>query len=129
MAQEQEWAVNEAQGFAPGTVFSIPSYQRGYRWTGKEVEALLDDLEEFGRSPENVYCLQPLVVQAMGDGKFNVVDGQQRLTTLAIILRALGMGRGWDIEYTAEGGKRLGELLETPGKGINDHFTKRRSKP
>lgn len=122
MRQEQEWAVNETQGFPAGTVFSIPSYQRGYRWTGKEVEALLDDLEEFGRSEENVYCLQPLVVQAMADGKFNVVDGQQRLTTLAIILRALGMGRGWDLEYTAEGGKRLGELLAIPGKSINDHF-------
>ena len=128
MAQEQEWAVNEAQGFVPETVFSIPSYQRGYRWTGKEVKALLDDLAEVGRSPENVYCLQPLVVQAMAGGKINVVDGQQRLTTLSIILRALGMGRGWDIEYTAEGGKRLGELLETPGKSINDHFRKEAQK-
>ena len=122
MSQGNEWAVNEFQGFPPGTVFSIPRYQRGYRWTGEEVSALLDDLEEFGKSDECVYCLQPLVVQAMEDGKINVVDGQQRLTTLAIILRVLGMGLGWDIEYTAEGGKRLGELLETPGGSINDRF-------
>jgi hypothetical protein len=122
MSQGNEWAVNESQGFPAGTVFSIPRYQRGYRWTEEEVSALLDDLAEFGKSDECVYCLQPLVVQAMEDGKINVVDGQQRLTTLAIILRALGMGRGWDIEYTAEGGKRLGELLENRGGSINDHF-------
>lgn len=122
MSQGNEWAVNESQGFPPGTVFSIPRYQRGYRWTGEEVTALLDDLEEFGKSDECVYCLQPLVVQAMEDGKINVVDGQQRLTTLAIILRVLGMGLGWDIEYTAEGGKRLSELLKEPGRSINDRF-------
>lgn len=122
MSQGNEWAVNEFQGFPPGMVFSIPPYQRGYRWTGEEIMALLDDLEEFGKSDECVYCLQPLVVQAVADGEYNVVDGQQRLTTLAIILRVLGMGLGWDIEYTAEGGKRLRELLEKPGGSINDHF-------
>lgn len=122
MGQGHEWALGEGNGIPAGTVFAIPRYQRGYRWTKEEVTALLEDLAEFATSEERIYCLQPLVVQPLADGKYIVVDGQQRLTTLAIILRALGMERGWDIEYTAEGGKRLDDLLGNPGGSINDHF-------
>lgn len=109
-----------------GTVFSIPDYQRGYRWTEKEVEALLNDLLAFTRNglSEESYCLQPLVFQQKS-GKLWVVDGQQRLTTMAIILRSLNLGSDWDIEYTAEGGRRLTELLAKPGMSINDHFRNR----
>lgn len=75
-----------------GLRFRVPDYQRGYRWSEQNVRDLLDDLHDFGRAPENVgkrYCLQPLVVQPEpgGDGKtFNVIDGQQRLTTVLVIL-------------------------------------------
>ncbi len=106
-----------------GTVFYIPDYQRGYRWTEKEVSALLDDLLAFALSGETgeTYCLQPLVLQRK-NGRLWVVDGQQRLTTMSIILCSLGLASGWDIEYTAEGGRRLGELLKFPGASINDYF-------
>lgn len=73
--------------------FFIPSYQRGYRWTEIQVTELLDDLWQFqsdseGRGKEHFYCLQPLVIKAMGDGSWEVVDGQQRLTTIFLILAA-----------------------------------------
>ena len=64
--------------------FIIPTYQRGYRWRTKHVQALIDDL-----TSSKTYCLQPIVLQKNknGDG-FLVVDGQQRLTTLMLLLNA-----------------------------------------
>lgn len=70
--------------------FFIPSYQRGYRWEEDQVKALLDDLEEYAKSKDaaGFYCLQPLVVVEQGDW-WSVVDGQQRLTTLFLIMQEL----------------------------------------
>lgn len=120
MNNKHELAVNNI----PSIVFSIPHYQRGYRWTDKEVESLLNDLLAFAKSDsrEESYCLQPLVLQEMTDRQLRVVDGQQRLTTLAIILQSLGVETCWDIRYTAEGGRQLKDLLKNPGKTINDYF-------
>lgn len=82
--------------------FHIPSYQRGYRWEGKHVEALLNDLNEFSEqvahstsSQGQFYCMQPLAVvknhRLSSEGKtvYDVIDGQQRLTTLYLILSYL----------------------------------------
>ncbi len=70
--------------------FYIPAYQRGYRWTKRQVKDLLDDLQEFEKKAHDseFYCLQPIVVKQYGD-KWEVVDGQQRLTTIYIILTCL----------------------------------------
>ena len=62
--------------------FFIPSYQRGYRWTADEVTKLLDDIWE---STGKRYSLQPIVVKSLGGGKWELIDGQQRLTTLFLI--------------------------------------------
>ena len=72
-----------------GLRFLVPSYQRGYRWTPAEVEALLDDVREFstGKREEKKYCIQPLIVQKREDGAYEVVDGQQRLTTIYIFMK------------------------------------------
>ncbi|MFP3334701.1 DUF262 domain-containing protein, partial [Pseudomonas sp. SIMBA_064] len=55
------------------------------------VTQLLDDIREFSQrrnpQPEDFYCLQPLVIKATEHGPLEVVDGQQRLTTLLLILR------------------------------------------
>ena len=71
--------------------FYIPSYQRGYRWNIDQIEDLLQDLYDFIFSPnaEYKYCLQPIVVKKMKDGRFEVLDGQQRLTTIYIIINCL----------------------------------------
>lgn len=87
-----------------GMKFFIPNYQRGYRWTKQQVEDLLNDIAEFAGEKHDdyeFYCLQPLVVKQMSeiaktinhleaqDDWYEVVDGQQRLTTLLIILENL----------------------------------------
>lgn len=82
--------------------FFVPSYQRGYRWGQHEVEALLNDIYGCGDLQAGVkYCLQPIVVKkriavagADGSGEgvpppgelyYELIDGQQRLTTLYLI--------------------------------------------
>ena len=63
--------------------FFIPSYQRGYRWGENEVIRLLDDVYTNGKKN---YCLQPIVVRKKGDA-YELVDGQQRFTTLYLIYK------------------------------------------
>ena len=71
-----------------GHTFTIPHYQRGYRWDDKEVTELLDDLWAFQKDTDsgNFYCLQPIVLRKNENGNYDVLDGQQRLTTLYLIL-------------------------------------------
>ncbi len=71
--------------------FFIPSYQRGYRWKKRQVLDLLEDILEFQKKDKEkgeFYCLQPIVVTRTNDS-WEVIDGQQRLTTLYIILSYL----------------------------------------
>ena len=68
--------------------FFIPDYQRGYRWTKRQVEELLNDIKDFVAKEESsnkVYLLQPLVVREDKE-TYRVVDGQQRLTTIYLIM-------------------------------------------
>ncbi|WP_312648990.1 DUF262 domain-containing protein [Aminipila sp.] len=74
-------------GKLKGLRFFVPSYQRGYRWTEFEVSALLDDVSEFSIEGDKRYCIQPLIVKKREDGSFEVVDGQQRLTTIYIFMK------------------------------------------
>ena len=73
--------------------FLIPSYQRGYRWSEIQVNALLNDVYDFYGSRTDAqakYCLQPIVVTRASDAKsWEVIDGQQRLTTLWLVLNYL----------------------------------------
>ena len=83
-----------------GENFYLADYQRGYRWSEINVTQLLDDVWEFSqkeRSGDEFYCLQPIVVRPYTwenvsgeklDG-WEVIDGQQRLTTIRIILSYL----------------------------------------
>lgn len=105
-----------------GMKFFIPSYQRGYRWTEQQVKDLLNDIWEFSKKKKQeyeFYCLQPLVVKrndedvlrkikdanTIGEvevllkGSWEVIDGQQRLTTIFIILSELKEEGLYSIKY------------------------------
>ncbi len=107
--------------------FFVPSYQRGYRWTEHEVRHLLDDIRS---SNGATYYLQPVVVKSRDDGSWELVDGQQRLTTLYIIFRYLRTSHlpsavaNYSITYqTREGSKAyLDELNETDKDSNIDFF-------
>jgi uncharacterized protein with ParB-like and HNH nuclease domain len=76
--------------------FNIPRYQRGYRWGKQEIWELLGDISEYADlnqpgvflSPGKFYCLQPVVVKKNND-VWDLIDGQQRLTTVFVILTYL----------------------------------------
>lgn len=72
--------------------YYIPEYQRGYRWEDKQVLNLLDDLDTFfsGDTKGQFYCLQPIVVKEVtidNEKWLEVFDGQQRLTTILILMK------------------------------------------
>lgn len=79
------------------TDFLIPDYQRPYAWTEIECATLWDDIFSFAfpdndysrfDSDNDEYFLGPIVTFKNDDGKLEVIDGQQRLTTLMLLLRA-----------------------------------------
>ena len=70
-------------------IYFIPSYQRGYRWENKQVLDLLEDIYEVHVTKQDSYCLQPIVVSLLEPNKFEIIDGQQRLTTIYILLTCL----------------------------------------
>jgi uncharacterized protein with ParB-like and HNH nuclease domain len=89
-----------------GEKFFVPRYQRGYRWGKQEITELLDDILEYyeAAKPGNneiksgkFYCLQPIVVKKrkcknedhQSISVWELIDGQQRLTTILIILTYL----------------------------------------
>lgn len=72
--------------------FFIPSYQRGYRWGVTEVVKLLDDINNdvIAAPASRSYYLQPIVVMwREAEGNWELIDGQQRLTTLYLIVKYL----------------------------------------
>ena len=94
--------------------FFIPSYQRGYRWTKAEVVRLLEDVygiilnkieneKNNNNNKSTQYCLQPIVVKKTENG-IDVIDGQQRLTTLYLIYKyiANNFGKLGESKFTLE---------------------------
>lgn len=103
--------------------FRVPSYQRGYRWGKKEVEELLDDLFSFVSDKNDqgsIYFLQPIVVRPIEENGrlvWEVLDGQQRLTTILLILiKIIGRLASEDVdEYKT----RLYEITYSTRPGMN----------
>ena len=79
---------------------SIPEYQRAYRWEVDKVEDLLSDLEEFvvKRKVDEYYMGMILLYDNHGEDRYEIIDGQQRLTTLLLM------------KYVMEGELKVGEL-------------------
>ncbi|MCF0220902.1 MAG: DUF262 domain-containing protein, partial [Fibrobacter sp.] len=116
--------------------FYIPCYQRGYRWTEQQVKDLLDDIQGFIDNREKgIYCIQPLVVKGIPKEnaiekigkmytndktptvdeiqkeleieKWEVIDGQQRLTTIKILLSYLELNeKSYELEYQTRSGSK-----------------------
>lgn len=130
-----------------GRTFLIPSYQRGYRWTEKEIKDFLNDLYSFalkkGKKAEEFYCLQPIITQRSTDEIFNelmlmegniqtankalwkVIDGQQRLTSSFILYKYLLDKKNWDAqELEDEEGKQVFHLAYETRKATTQFLDK-----
>lgn len=107
--------------------FFVAAYQRGYKWKAQQVKQLLNDINGFNLEQAGFYCLQPLVVKAVdktnADGQnikqWELIDGQQRLTTIFIILRFL-QHNCFSIDYQTRHGS-TDFLKELPTYKIQAH--------
>lgn len=93
--------------------FVIPEYQRQYAWSDEQVETLFEDLWEFtassgGTENNGSYFLGSIVSYENDDGEQEIIDGQQRITSLFLLLRAI---------YT-----RLTDTLETERTAVAKNF-------
>ena len=72
--------------------YVIPVYQRNYAWEEDEISALIKDVHDsFRKDKRTSYYIGTLVTYKRGDSEYEVIDGQQRLTTIYIILKVLGI--------------------------------------
>ncbi len=115
--------------------YIIPIYQRNYAWTDAEVGQLIDDIH---RHTRDQYYLGSLTVKKRDDGAFEVIDGQQRLTTLFLLLSVLKhefkLNLSFEYRKTSTNElniiKQNGELADTNGSQIAAiyHYLKSGSK-
>lgn len=90
-------SVEELLGSGRTRPFVIPEYQRPYSWTDEQVETLFEDLWEFTANTydtpepqsESPYFLGSVVSYENQDGEQEIIDGQQRITSLFLLLRAI----------------------------------------
>lgn len=87
-------SVEALLGSGKSKPFVIPEYQRPYAWTDEQVETLFEDLWEFtatsgGTEREGSYFLGSVVSYENEDGEQEIIDGQQRITSLFLLLRAI----------------------------------------
>jgi hypothetical protein len=75
--------------FGPGTDIRVPPFQRAYAWEDQEVEILIQDLLEAFRTGTVYFLGAIVVIRPRNRGPSDVVDGQQRLTTLTIMLAVM----------------------------------------
>ena len=75
--------------FGPGTDIRVPPFQRAYAWEDEEVEVLIQDLLEAFRTGTVYFLGAIVVIRPRNRGPSDVVDGQQRLTTLTIMMSVL----------------------------------------
>lgn len=107
-----------------GKQFVIPSYQRGYRWGDTQVQQLFDDLKKAYVEGWPSYNLQPLVVTLESNGVWCVIDGQQRLTSLYLLLKVLKLKKEklWTLSYDTRSDSK--DFLENIGKKSQDKADK-----
>lgn len=98
--------------------FNVPSLQRTYRWGEKEITLLLNDLYEFYNTNEDstndFYPLQPLILKKSNknDDTWNVLDGQQRLTTIKLIASSLEMDKDYCLDISYDTREKTKDFLD-----------------
>ncbi len=84
------------------SIYEIPIYQRNYAWEKDEITALIQDVyDAYEKEPSKPYYIGTLVSYHKGDRVYEVIDGQQRLTTIRLILGALKISHSNLLTYRA----------------------------
>lgn len=96
--------------------YEVPIYQRNYAWEDEEITALIQDvfdayLQSRSLSHKGTYFIGTLVSYHKGDQVYEIIDGQQRLTTINLVLSALGVPRQNKLTYRAR--KKSNETIKS----------------
>ncbi len=97
----KEVSISEIYNSIEPATYEIPIYQRNYAWERDEIEALVRDIHDAMIASKETYYIGTLVTFHKGDFVFEVIDGQQRLTTIYLIIRALGLAPKNKLTYRA----------------------------
>ena len=112
----------------PQITYQVPIYQRNYAWEDTEINALVKDvLDSYEKDSNSVYYIGTLVTYKRGDNLYEVIDGQQRLTTIYLLLKALDIAIKNKLTYTArqiskETIEKLPRIPEVFDEGIKNGF-------
>jgi len=117
----REVSINELYNSAESKTYSVPIYQRNYAWEKDEIEALIQDVIDAKNVHKPVYYIGTLVTFDRRDGIFEVIDGQQRLTTIYLILLNLQANLKNGLKYFArrKSDETLRHLRKTD-KGLSE---------
>lgn len=91
-----------------GKSFLVKDYQRGYKWEYDQIKYLLQDIDY--HQTKEAYCLQPVIVKNEND-VFELIDGQQRITTIYLLWYFLTKTKAYNIEYSTREATK--EFLES----------------
>jgi hypothetical protein len=91
-------------------IYEVPIYQRNYAWEKDEISALIQDVYDANIAKKQTYFIGTLVSFHKGDQVYEVIDGQQRLTTINLVLGALGVLRKNKLTYRAR--KKSNDTIE-----------------
>lgn len=115
----KELSINEIFNGSDNVTYEIPIYQRNYAWEKDEITTLVCDVWDACEKAKGVYYIGTLVTYDRGNGTFEVIDGQQRLTTLYLMLRALNQQVRNMLAYRAR--KSSNETIRTLPNFSNGH--------
>ncbi len=123
----KEISIAELYNSSNKTIYEVPIYQRNYAWGKEEITTLIQDTYDAYNSSLNkidapIYFIGTLVTFHKGDNVYEVIDGQQRLTTINLILHALNVSVGNKLAYTARK-KSNDTILSIPRFDIDEKDT------
>lgn len=102
--------------------YIIPIYQRNYAWGIDEIELLISDLKDaYAQNRESNYYIGSLIVYKRNECTFEVIDGQQRLTTFKILLKIIDEGLFNSLDLNFDCRRNSTEALNYLGSDIKNN--------
>lgn len=123
----KEISIDELYNSSNKIIYEVPIYQRNYAWEKEEITTLIQDtydayISSLGKKDLPIYFIGTLVTFHKGENVYEVIDGQQRLTTINLILHALNVSVGNKLAYTARK-KSNDTILSIPRFEIDEKDT------
>ena len=115
----KEVSIEELFSGNDNCTYEIPIYQRNYAWENDEISALVQDIyDAYSKIEKKPYYIGTLVTFHKGDYVYEVIDGQQRLTTIRLLLDALEIPYTNRLTYRAR--KKSDDTLKAISKAKRD---------